>query len=497
MYKILMKSFEKFESDELINFLLENEVEAKFQDFASIDTISENYTYCILKINFEDKNQLEAARIFVSKNKHLKLCAYLEKMNKNALSLAHEIGCNKFCYNFDSMKHVICSSLSKTSRNKSTFTKFKGAKVLLVDDAQINLDVLKDVLSPFCLELYAFTDPRAALEETNKTKFDLIFLDISMPMLNGFELAQKIKKGKLNCVTGLIFVTGNGEIENEIKSYSLGSIAYIKKPVDIETLRAQVYGILETRALQNEIINEKENFIQMLTHDLKTPISAQIGAIRLLLDEKFGHINETQREILTEALVSNQYMLTMVRNVLAKYKYSEQAIEIVFGEHKIGEDIQEILNDFRFMLNEKGASVRLLGNLEVKVCYDEVEIKRVLNNLISNAVEHCVNGSEIKIEIKEDENCLHVSVSNKCYEICEEDLDLLFGKYASKSKKYRKVGFGLGLYICREIIEAHGGKIQARIEKNFESDLEGYGALNDIIFEFTLPKVEATNTNKV
>ena len=485
MHKILIKTFGKFDSDKLANFLLENKVEAKFQDFTNVDTIDENYAYCILKIDFEDEKQFEAAKIFASNNRHLKLCAYFENMNKNTVSLAHKIGCNKFCYDFDSMKRVIGTSAVKVNRNKSAFTKFKGAKLLLVDDVQINLDVLKDVLAPFYLELYAFTDPKAALEEANKTKFDLIFLDISMPTLNGFEFAQKIKRSKLNCATGLIFVTGNDEIKNEIKGYSLGSIAYIKKPVDVETLRAQVYGILETRALHNEIINEKENFIQMLSHDLMTPISAQICAIRLLLDEHFGQVNATQREILTEALSSNQYMSTMVRNVLAKYKYSEQAIEITLGEHKISENIQEILNDFRFMLSEKGVNARLLGNLGATVCYDEVEIKRVLNNLISNAIEHCVNNSEIQIEIKEDENQLYVSVSNKCYGISEKDLQLLFHKFASKAKKYRKIGFGLGLYICREIIEAHGGKIQARVEKD------------NIIFEFALPKVGAGALSKL
>jgi|GEM_PF-749672 len=497
MHKILFKTFRKFDSDELENFLLENKIEAKFQDFENVDTVSENCTCCILKIDFEDEKQFESAKIFVSNNRHLKFCAYLENMNKDTLNLAHKIGCTKFCYDFDSMKNIITNGAAKPNRSKSAFTKFRGAKVLLVDDIQINLDVLKGVLSPFCLELHAFTDPRAALEETSKTKFDLIFLDITMPMVGGFEFAQKLKKNKLNCATGLIFVTGNDEISNEIKSYSLGSIAYIKKPVDVETLRAQVYGILETRALQNEIINEKENFIQMLSHDLRTPINAQICAIRLLLDERLGHINETQREILTEALASNEYMSIMVRNVLTKYKYSEHAIEIVLSEHKISDNIQEILNDFRFMLSEKGINAKVAGSLEATACYDEVEIKRVLNNLISNAVEHCISNSEIKIEIKEDENHLHISVSNKCYEICEKDLQLFFHKFASKAKKYRKVGFGLGLYICREIIEAHGGKIRVRIEKGSASDLEECGALNDIIFEFTLPKVEAVTRTKV
>ncbi len=431
MHKILIKTFHRLDSSELADFLSENKIEAKFQDFENVDIISENCACCILKIDFEDKEQFKAAKVFVSKNKHLRFCAYLENMNKNTLNLAHEIGCNKFCYDLSSMKNIIINSTTRINKSKSAFTKFKGAKVLLVDDIQINLDVLKDVLSPFCLDIYSFTDPVAALEEAKKTKFDLIFLDISMPALDGFGFARKLKKSKMNCATGLIFVTGNDELHNEIRSYSLGSIAYIKKPVDVETLRAQVYGILETRALQNEIIDEKENFIQMLSHDLRTPIGAQICAIRLLLDERFGSINETQREILTEILASNQYMSTMVRNVLAKYKYSEQSIEIVLNEHKISEDIEEILNDFRFMFSDKNISAKLYGKLEARARYDDVEIKRVMNNLISNAVEHCVNNTEIRIEIREDENYLYVSVSNKCYEVCEKDLQLFFHKFGT------------------------------------------------------------------
>lgn len=490
MQKILVKSFRHSDTTELIDFFLENKIEAKFQDFSNFDDDAENFTSCILKIDFEDEEQFRMARKFIEKNKHIKFLAYLENMNKVTLNLAYQSGCHKFCYDLESLKNLIIGdSLPRKAYKKSAFSKFKGAKILLVDDIQINLDVLKDILSPFCFEIHSYTSAKSALDKTNTTKFDLIFLDISMPEINGFDFAAKIKKSKLNAATGVVFVTGNDEIQSAIRGYSLGSVAYIKKPLDIETLRAQVYGILETKALQNEIIEEKENFIQMLTHDLKTPINAQLGAVKLLLNGCFGSVNDKQKEILTEILASNNYMLTMVRNVLAKYKYRNIAIELVKSKRKINNDIMEIINNFRFMLDKKGLNISVGGDLDIVIDYDEVELRRVLNNLISNAIEHCAENTIIEIVVRKDRNYLRVSVANRGCGIPDEDLSIIFDKYTTKARKYRKVGFGLGLYICKEIIEAHGGKIGARIEKSKDSNENG----RIITFEFSLPITPLTD----
>lgn len=491
MQKILFKTTNRKSPKGLSDFLFENKIEAKFQDFSNEDEIAGNFNHCFLSIDFDSENETEIAKKFMNNNKHLRFCAYFENMNRNSLNSAHLLGCDKFCYDFKSLKNILSSSETKISRVKTAFSKFKNAKVLLVDDVQINLEVLGDILLPFCFEMHPHTSAKEALNAALNVKFDLIFLDISMPEINGFELAKKIKKSKLNSNTSIIFVTGDRELQSKIKCYTLGSIAYIEKPLEPETMRAQVYGILETRALQNEIIDEKENFIQMLTHDLKTPIGAQISVVKLLLSGKFGHITPEQKELISEILSSNKYMLTMVRNVLAKYKYENDSMQITKSAHKIENNIVEILNEFRFLFDKKGIKTKLSGDFGIDLRYDEIEIKRVLNNLISNAAEHCNPNSAIEIELKRVQDNLFVKIINLGSGLLEEDLEKIFNKYTSKAKRYRKVGFGLGLYICKEIVKAHGGDIVAKIQ-----EAKGVECKNSkrIIFEFNLPIVDYKNT---
>ena len=114
----------------------------------------------------------------------------------------------------------------------------KKGNLLIVDDNSLNIDLLVETLKPFNMNVSTYSNPLDALEQTKEQKFDLALFDVVMPNLNGFELAEEFLKTHPN--TPLVFVSAHGSDENKIKGYNTGSIAYIEKPFNIKTIRAQI-----------------------------------------------------------------------------------------------------------------------------------------------------------------------------------------------------------------------------------------------------------------
>ncbi len=199
----------------------------------------------------------------------------------------------------------------------------------------------------------------------------------------------------------------------------------------------------------NEILLEKENFIEMLTHDLKTPIRAQIQALNLLLKDYFGPLNPKQREIIKEIMASNKYMQNMAENVLTNYKIENGRLKIQKTKNDIKLTIENTIENLRFIISQKNQKINVnyKNIIESFAFYDDIEIKRVLTNLIVNASEYSFDNSTIDILVEKENNHFKITVSDTGLGIMNDDVDSIFKKYSTNSKDYRKVGTGLGLYV--------------------------------------------------
>jgi len=222
--------------------------------------------------------------------------------------------------------------------------------------------------------------------------------------------------------------------------------------------------LFKGKKTESEALKEKENFLAMLTHDLKTPIRAQIRALELLLNNYFGPLNSKQREIIEEILASNQYMQNLAENILLDHKLENGKLVIKTAKNDIKLTIENTIKSLKFILLEKNQKTNVqFKDIEDTICnYDDIEIKRVLTNLIINASEYGFNNSKINILVEKEANNFKITISNKGIEITNEDINSLFNKYSTNSKNYRKAGAGLGLYICKIIIAAHGGTIEVK-----------------------------------
>ena len=232
---------------------------------------------------------------------------------------------------------------------------------------------------------------------------------------------------------------------------------------------------------------QRETYVATLTHDLKTPTIAQIKALDLLLNDHMGPLNNEQKELLTLTKDSCNFMYEMLSTLLSTYKYENGDYTLNREKCNIISLAEESINELEAMLKEKNATIhmRTEGSQFNTEC-DRMQIKRVLTNILGNAISYAYDNTQIDVTIKQDENGIGFEAKNESSYINPETMNNLFKKYVSHAAKFNKVGVGLGLYLSKQIIDAHDGEIYA---KSYED--------NHNIFGFILPLVNKTESDSV
>ena len=240
-----------------------------------------------------------------------------------------------------------------------------------------------------------------------------------------------------------------------------------------------------------ELEERKNTFIATLTHDLKTPTIAQIRALDLLLEETFGKIGEEQRDMLEQIKSSCKYMNDLIFTILDTYLYDNGLTKINVENFSILDLIHETTRGISNLLQERNQ--KLIINTELispVIVADRVQIKRVLINLLANAASYGFKNSDIEVFITDNEDRLKLEVRNKSKYINKEQMKEIFEKYKHKeNSKSMKTSTGLGLYLSKQIIDAHNGKMYAQSDED-----------QTCIFGFEIPKVhisvaDATKSN--
>lgn|GEM_PF-1623891 len=233
-----------------------------------------------------------------------------------------------------------------------------------------------------------------------------------------------------------------------------------------------------------EILQRKESeetrrtFLATLTHDLRSPLNAEQKAIEAILSGRLGTSLNNFSEYLEDIYKTNEELLRMVNNILSVYHYEEGKFELKLEEVNIAELVETSVSVMRPLANAQNMKINM--DIESKlplVRADRDEILRVINNLVNNAIKHNARGTTINISVKVTDEKIQVAVQDNGKGIAEEEKKKIFQRYPTAK---RKIGTGLGLYLSKQIIDAHDGNIW------FETEL-GKGTT----FYFTLPIIDA------
>ena len=349
---------------------------------------------------------------------------------------------------------------------------------MIVDDNRQNVELLAETLASSGLNISTFINPHDAAEAVKKEKFDLFLLDIMMPEISGFDLAKIIKETELNSNALIMFISALSDSETKIQGYDLGSCAYIEKPFDINVVRSQIFNALKTKCLNDAINSRKESFFAMITHDLKSPINSEIAALELLIKTYESTTEGFKKDIVCDVIAASKYIKNLLENVLNKYKYENNATILTKENHSLNLLIIESIEETKYLMMEKRQKA-VFNNKTKKntALIDFIEIKRVIHNLLMNAIENSPKDSIIEMELSENKKYFIFSIKNETNGYTKINPEEIFKKFVSYAIENKRVGSGLGLYIAKRIIEAHNGTIKAEVRDS-----------KNVRFVFTLPK---------
>ncbi len=229
--------------------------------------------------------------------------------------------------------------------------------------------------------------------------------------------------------------------------------------LNLEADRRHYIVILKNVTDQKELETLKEDFVATLTHDLKVPIIAETNMLELLLNETFGKITEKQAIALRNMQASTKELLDLVQIVLDTYKVKDGKIVLYKENILLNGFINEIISEMSSITMKTGNKLVYESPRDIRVFADRCQLKRVIKNLIQNAVSYGKPKTPVEIKIGEIPGFVTIRVKDHGAGISKHDINKIFNRYYSAAKKFRKIGTGLGLYLALQITKAHGGDL--------------------------------------
>ena len=234
-------------------------------------------------------------------------------------------------------------------------------------------------------------------------------------------------------------------------------------PLKFEDKKPRFIVILKNITNQKELETLKEDFVATLTHDLKVPIVAETNMLDLFINEKFGKISDKQKFALINMQASNKELLELVQIVLDTYKVGK--ITLYKENILLKRFIEEIISEMSPIGVKTGNKIVFKPDRDIRVFADKFQLTRVVKNLIQNAISYGAPKSPIDITIGEIPDFVTIKVKDHGAGIPKSEIDKIFNKFYSASKKFRKIGTGLGLYLSLQIMKAHNGDLTVESEE--------------------------------
>ena len=251
-------------------------------------------------------------------------------------------------------------------------------------------------------------------------------------------------------------------------------------------------GVIRDVTIQKKADRLRDDFIATLTHDLRTPLLAAIQTLKFFLDGAVGQLEDKQKLLLATMQKSNEDLLGLVNALLEVYKYDAEKLTLNKSDFKIYDLAKHVYDELKPLSDTK----KILFNIDCSdknmiITADRSELRRVICNLCGNAINYTPENGTVTITIKQQSNDLIFSVSDTGCGIPQEDIPNMFQRFSQGTSKKRSVGTGLGLYLSRQIIESHGGKIW--LESVLNKGSEFSFILTDVVLSQEYLSVGANN----
>jgi signal transduction histidine kinase len=344
------------------------------------------------------------------------------------------------------------------------------ARMLVVDDDPRSAKLLEGYLVGEGYQVRSAPDGNTALDLARQETPDVVLLDVMMPGMTGYEVCRQLKSEPRTRLTQVMLVTALDSTPDKVEGLDTGADDFVSKPVRREEFLAKVRALLRVRRLlmdledaraelsaRNDELQMKRTLAQTLVHDLKNPLSAILGNLDLL--EMRGA--EELRYLVQRSKQGAVRMLKMILNLLDVEGLEEGRLVPSVQRLDAVELVASTLTESEAAAEQKGVRLVLEPGDAVHVDADPVLLRRVVDNLLSNAVAYTPKGGVVTVAVGLREEGVEVRVADEGPGVPEDHRERVFEKYAQA--EMRKTGVtanrGLGLTFCRLAVEAHGGTI--------------------------------------
>ena len=368
-------------------------------------------------------------------------------------------------------------------------------KVLIVDDRPENLLALSRLIDQHDRVIHQASSGEEALSLLLEHDFALAILDVMMPDMDGFELAELMRGTDRTRNVPIVFVSAAGkELNYAFKGYETGAVDFLHKPLDVaavkskvnvfvamaqqrEEVRLQVEALeqsrRELRATQAELehaVRMRDDFMSMVAHELRTPLNtlfleAQMRSMQLDRGNMAAFSEELLRKMVARDGRQIQSMIRLINDMVDVTRIRSGKLSIRPADTELSGLLQRIVSDLAQRADADGGTIELHAAEQVTGLWDEFRVEQVIINLLTNALRY--GGSKpIRVTLTRSATHAEVEVRDQGVGISAEDQVRIFSPFERAGTKVVSEGLGLGLYIARQLAESHGGTLTVESAPN-------------------------------
>ena len=349
--------------------------------------------------------------------------------------------------------------------------------VLVVDDEESVATTIEAILKMDGHDVTAVTSGAEAVRLLNERQYDVVLTDLRLADMDGVDVLKEVQRTSPD--TAAIMLTGYASLESAVAALRSGAYDYLMKPSDVEELRATVNRAIERRALRRRLLELEEvdrlktQFLSMASHELRTPLTAVSGFIQVARrritraaenDDGIDWKQEATRAAETLELAQRQSrrlgrlvdeLLDVSRLQLGRVELHQRELDLFHSVREVVDRMKLLHSSHAFELTADPEKAMVVADLD--------RIDQVFENLLGNAVKYSPAGGTVTVRMAVDAAEAQISIADQGIGISADELDNVFNIfYRSPDPRAGHVGgLGLGLYISREIVNRHGGRLWA------------------------------------
>jgi signal transduction histidine kinase len=344
-----------------------------------------------------------------------------------------------------------------------------GARILVVDDDPLARRSIRAMLERGYYQVETTAGGEAALALLPSFNPDLLLLDIQMPGMDGLEVCRQIREMPNGHLLPILFLTGYESPDIHAQAFQAKGDDFLRKPVFSPELIVRIRSLMRLKRLQAEVLAERDNLLDLqkqreqlfefIVHDLKNPLTAiQMGLELLDARDDNAPTSRTQLERLRDTA---HYMGRMIENILDIGRAEQVGLDLKRTRISLSHWIPSLVKEVESQAQHRNHVLSWDCPEDLEIEADQEFLRRLMLNLLDNALKYSPSGSRTRIEARSGENGVRLKVRDQGRGIPAHLREQIFGKFVRLEEQGHdnRAGSGLGLAFCQLVAEAHEGRI--------------------------------------